>query len=921
MLVRRARRAILCPMPTRPTGTVTFVLTDVEGSTRAWEGHPAAMAAAMTRHDAVLRSAIEGHGGYVFSTAGDAFAAAFAEAADAVEAALDVQRRLHAERWPPPLALRVRIGLHTGDAVERDGDYFGPTVNRAARIMAAGHGGQTLASAATVGALDPAAYALTDLGEHRLRDLEGLERLLQVGADGLPADFPPLRTADRYESTLPVQRSTFVGRDEERRRVAQLIVTHRLVTLTGVGGTGKTRLAIEVAHAAADEAPDGIFFVDLGRIADEALVWQGIAAGIAFTPDAAAPIGPQVTRRLRAQRALLVVDNCEHVIDAAAPAVDEILAACPTVRILATSREALGIDGERVYGVRPLSTEATDGRVSPAVRLFLERATAADAPAFGAADIAAAREICVRLDGLPLAIELAAGRLGLLSPAEILARLEDRFRLLTGGRRGKRSRYRTLEETIAWSYDLLDDGEQSLLRQLSVFPAAFGLSRASAVAARDERETLDLLDGLVARSLVQTERPDDGGTRYRLLESIREYAQARLVEAGEADAARHRHLVDTTERMEAEHGAIFLVTPTADELRDDVLVALDRAEAAGEHDLLVRLAGASGDLFRARGLLEPGRAWLRRALDVAPEAGRGPLHVALAGVEMIRTSYGAMLRHARAARPLLAADPPLEALALFYELTNLIFADHAATGPVLARARALLDGGLPPHHASVLLTGVGSLQLWTEQDELAVMTFREARQVRHGTGTTAAMATAGLLFALVTTNRQEEIDRVVAEEEAAGRREAWRESARRGAQWDIVAELGIANAVAARGDVAGARRLVADLHLLLGRDRVSGVDTDLLATLAAIRLRTGDPARARALLDEALWVARTHATTPFAYRTLAEAAGIGSHGTVAWRSADLLRRYAMDHAVLDAAARRLLDDELESLGLIDAAGT
>jgi predicted ATPase/class 3 adenylate cyclase len=903
-------------MPTRPTGTVTFLLTDVEGSTRAWEAHPDAMAAAMARHDAILRGAIEAHGGYVFSTAGDAFASAFAGAADAAGAALDVQRALHGEPWPPPVALRVRVGLHTGDAVERDGDYFGPTVNRAARIMAAGHGGQTLASAATARALDPAVYALTDLGEHRLRDLDGAERLVQVGGDGLPAEFPPLRTADRYESTLPAQRSTFVGRDEERRRVAQLLATHRLVTLTGVGGTGKTRLAIEVAHAAADEAPGGVFFVDLGRIGDEALVWQAVAAGIAFTPDAATPIGPQVTGRLRARRALLVVDNCEHVIDEAAPAVDEILAACPEVRILATSREALGVDGERVHAVRPLSTEASDGRLSPAVRLFLERATAADAPAFGAADVVAIREICARLDGLPLAIELAAGRLGLLSPAEILARLEDRFRLLTGGRRGKRSRHRTLEETIAWSYDLLDDGEQFLLRQLSVFPAAFALSRASAVATRDERETLDLLDGLVARSLVQTERPDEGATRYRLLETIREYAQAKLLEAGEAEAARHRHLVDTTERMEAEHGAIFLVTPAVDELQDDVLVALDRADAAGEHDLLTRLAGASGDLFRARGMLGPGRAWLRRALDVAPEAQRGALHVALAGVEMIRTSYGAMLRHARAARPLLADDPALEALALFYELTSQIFSDHATTGPVVARARTLLEGGLPSHHASVLFAGIGSLQLWIEEDDQAVASFREARQTRHGAGTTAAMATAGLLFALAMEDRWEEIDRVVAEEDAAGRRDAWRESARRGAQWDIVAELGIANAMAARGDVAGARRLVADLHLLLGRDRVSGVDTDLLATLAAIRLRTGEPARARALLDDALWVARTHATTPFAYRTLAEAAGLGRRGTVAWRSDELRRRYAMDHAALDAAARSLLDEELESLGLV-----
>ncbi len=273
------------------------------------------------------------------------------------------------------------------------------------------------------------------------------------------------------------------------------MATHRLVTLTGVGGTGKTRLAIEVAHAGADDAPDGMFFVDLARIADEALVWETVAAGINFTPDAGAPVAPQIVRRLRSRRALLVVDNCEHVIDEAAAAIDDLLAACPTLRVLATSREALGIDGEQVHAVRPLSTATADGRASPAVRLFLERATAAGATTLGAADLPAIHEICIRLDGLPLAIELAAGRLGLLSPGEILARLQDRFRLLTGGRRGKRNRQRTLEETIAWSYDSLDESEQSLLRQLSVFPSAFDLARASTVAARDERETLDALDG------------------------------------------------------------------------------------------------------------------------------------------------------------------------------------------------------------------------------------------------------------------------------------------------------------------------------------------------------------------------------------------------------------------------------------------
>jgi len=268
---------------------VTFLFTDVEGSTSAWEAHPEAMALAIARHDAIVRGTIERSGGYVFSTAGDGFAAAFARPADAISAALEMQRSLCAEPWPAPAVIRVRMGVHSGEVVARDGDFYGPTVNRAARIMAAGHGGQILTSGTTAALLgaDAGDVRLRDLGEHRLRDLEGVERLVQVGADGLPESFPPLRTADRHVGTLPVQRSSFVGREDERRRVRQALEDSRLVTLTGVGGTGKTRLAVEVGHDLADATPAGVFFVDLARIGDGALVWEAFAAGLDFAPDAA----------------------------------------------------------------------------------------------------------------------------------------------------------------------------------------------------------------------------------------------------------------------------------------------------------------------------------------------------------------------------------------------------------------------------------------------------------------------------------------------------------------------------------------------------------------------------------------------------------------------------------------------------------
>jgi predicted ATPase/class 3 adenylate cyclase len=898
----------------RPTGTVTFLFTDVEGSTSAWEAHPEPMAQAMARHDAIVRAAAEAAGGYVFSTAGDSFAAAFTRPADAARAALDAQRRLAAEPWPAPVALRVRMGLHTGDAVERDGDYFGPTVNRTARIMAAAHGGQVLASGTTAARLGDAAARLVDLGEHRLRDLDGVERLVQLGADGLPDTFPPLRTVDRYPSTLPAQRSSFVGREDERRQIRQALDASRLVTLTGVGGTGKTRLAIEVGHDLADAAPGGVFFVDLARIADGAFAWEAFAAGLDFAPDAGAEVPPQVTSRLGTKRALVVVDTCEHVLDDAAAAIDAVLGACPAVRVLATSREGLGLDGERVVPVQPLGTEATDERAAPAVRLFLERAAGAHGATYTGADLATIREICVRLDGLPLAIELAAARTAVLSPADLLARLEDRFRLLTGGRRGKRNRQRTLEETIAWSYDLLDADERALLQRLAVFPAAFDLARAAAVAGGDdEAATLDLLESLAAKSLLQVERGPDGGTRYRLLETIREYAQARLVETGAADEVRLRHAADTATRAEAAYRHLFQFPAALDELTDDLLVALDRADALSRYDLLARLAATSPSLFIGRGLLVPGRAWLQRALEVGPRERRGAIHLALAAVEMIRSSHRAMLRHAEVAAA--DADPRIAAPALFFQLIMTTVTDPPAAQRHVVRAQELLSSDSVPAAVSALSVATGAFHLWQEEDDAAARAFERGRAAAPDDDAAGAMSSAGLILALVTGRRLDAVAALLADPRFEKRRHTWKERAARGEQWYATVELAAALALATRGDADEARRMVAQVHGLLGRERFSGVDADIVVTLAAICLVAGETDRARDLLADTVQVGRTPVTMALAYRTLAAAAGRTGPGAIEWRLAEMARRAALDRGAVDAAARRMLEAELTRVGL------
>jgi len=568
--------------------TLTFLFTDIEGSTRRWEADRDAMSAALARHDAILRRAIESQGGTVFKTVGDAFCAVFVDPVAALRAALEAQRALGAEDWRvfggdgsesrdaaagrgPAAALpsvddavtevhlaaiRVRMALHSGLSELRDGDFFGPTLNRVARLLAAGHGGQVLISQAAEQLLRdalPVDLSLIDLGEHRLKDLSRSEHIWQLAAEGLQPDFRPLATLDARPNNLPVQLSAIVGREAELATIQDLLGSGgcRLVTLTGPGGTGKTRLALHAAAELLERYTDGVWLVDLSPVTEPAQVLSALAEAVGVRELPSEPLSRTLARQLQAKRLLLLVDNCEQVLDAV-PDLGALLTSCPQLTILATSRAPLRLAGERELPLEPLALpEASAMSVAAlqgfaAVQLFVQRAMEAR-PDFvvTTGNAAAVAEICRRLDGLPLAIELAAARVRSLTPEAMLGRLGERLRILTGGARDLPARQQTMRAAIAWSHDLLDGPDRLLLRRLTVFVQSWTLEAAESVCAGDDLEAWEVLDSLqrlVEHSLVRRQDGAGGSLRYGMLETIREFAAERLVESGEGDAMRARHL-------------------------------------------------------------------------------------------------------------------------------------------------------------------------------------------------------------------------------------------------------------------------------------------------------------------------------------------------------------------------------------------
>jgi predicted ATPase/class 3 adenylate cyclase/Tfp pilus assembly protein PilF len=633
-----------------PSGIVTFLFSDIEGSTQRWERQPALMQRAFARQEAIMRAAMAAHGGYVYKMIGDAFQVAFANASDAVAAALEAQLALHSEPWGEIGPIRVRMALHTGETEERGDDYVGPLLNRVARLMSAGYGGQVLLTqAARDMAQDrlPHSASLRDMGERRLKDLIHPERVYQISAPGLPHDFPPLKTLDRRPNNLPAQLTSFVGREREMAEVKRLLNTSRLLTLTGAGGAGKTRLALQVAADLVDDFEDGVFLVELAPLADPALVPQVIAAAVGVREEAGRSMLDALCAALREREILLLLDNCEHLVAACANAVHAVLRAAPGVKIVTSSREPLRIEGETTYRVPSLQTPDPKAHLIvgqllqfEAVRLFVDRAAAAQ-PGFAItpANAPAVAQVCHRLDGIPLAIELAAARVKSLAVDKIAARLDDRFRLLTGGNRAALPRQQTLRAAIDWSYSLLSalpPSERALLRRLAVFAGAWSLEAAEVVCVWDapndddalrEEDVLDLITSLADKSLILPNATGEG-VRYRMLETIREYALGRLREAGEEDLARARHAAhffDVSAIFEPQlRGGNQKACLDRLELDyDDLRYAFDWL-LAHDAERALHLAGALGSFWDLRGHFAEGRETLARAISAGPQADAAP---------------------------------------------------------------------------------------------------------------------------------------------------------------------------------------------------------------------------------------------------------------------------------------------------------
>ncbi len=541
-------------MASLPTGTVTFLFTDLEGSTRRWEEHREEMPDALVRHDVIVREAIESHGGVVFSEMGDGMAAVFASPGAAIEGAVAAQLGLADHDWGVIGPLRARMGLHAGEGELRpDGHYVNQPLNRCARLMAIAHGGQVVASETVESLLRtalPEEVTLVDVGEHRLRDLTDTLQVFQVVHPQLAREFPPLRSLSALPGNLPRQVTSFVGREAEIESLVDLVRTSSLVTLTGVGGVGKTRLSLQVAAEVVTAFPDGAWQCEFAPITDPGAVWDALAASLRVQPHPGRNLDELVLDYLAAKRLLLVVDNAEHLLDAVARQADAILRRCEQVVVLVTSREGLGLPGERIVAVRSLGVPADDDdgdalANAEAVRLFSDRASAAKHDfVLDERNATAVGVLCRRLDGIPLALELAAARVRSLSPEDLVARLDQRFKLLTGGSRAALERHQTLRSTIDWSYDLLEPTEQQALDRLSVFAGGCDLRAAEAVLAGDDLDVLDVVDALahlVDKSLVIADSGDDGSVRYRLLESIRQYARERLEASGDTSGVRRRH--------------------------------------------------------------------------------------------------------------------------------------------------------------------------------------------------------------------------------------------------------------------------------------------------------------------------------------------------------------------------------------------
>jgi predicted ATPase/class 3 adenylate cyclase/DNA-binding CsgD family transcriptional regulator len=882
-----------------PTGTVAFLFTDLEGSTRLLQAHPEAYRGAVARHHALLRAAVEGHGGVVFETVGDAVYAAFARPTDAVAAALAGQLALQREPWGEVGPLRARMGLHHGEVELQDGHYFGAPLYRCARLTATAHGGQVVLSgpaAELVRDALPERATLRDLGEHRLEDLIRPERVSQLVAPDLPADFPPLRVADARPTNLPAQRNPFVGRGREIAAVADLLGRPdvRLLTLTGPGGIGKTRLALRVAADLLAGFEHGVFWVDLAAIGESALVLPSVAEALAVRSASGQPLADLLRDYLRDRTLLLGLDNFEHVLGAA-PVVGELLTAAPRLKVLATSRAPLRLYGEQEFAVPALplpdphqAPTAEALRRCDSVRLFFERArgvapdlvlTDENAPAVAA--------ICRRLDGLPLALELAAARVRLLPPQAMVGRLEHRLSLLTGGARDAPPRQRTLRATIAWSHDLLSEPERRLFRRLSVFAGDCALEAAEAVCAEDETDALTALESLLAHSLVSrdTAGPEP---RFGMLETIREFARGELETGGEGEAVRRRHaghFLGLAEALDAQlvtaqrAAALDALQADHDNLRAALAWSLGQTEDRGQ--VALRLAAAMRWFWYHRGHFGEGRAWLQRAL-----AGPGaPARTAARA----RALHGAGLLAFYAGEPAAARPAFEESVGIWREV-----------GDRRGLAHSLVHLGVASFR--------GDRAAARGHEEEAAALFRAA-------GDRWGFAQARLYFAVVSFPHDDAAAWRALEESRAVFSEL-------GDAWALAAVVGLLAAVAKRrGDAAAARALMAEGLTLarrtgdrwrvavqlegsgnLARDeRDLPEATDFYREALALYRELGDRAGVVSCLERLAEVAELAGDTPRAARLFGAAEAHRGQSDLRYRPAPV----ASDPGAIAAARGRL----------------
>lgn len=625
-----------------PTGTVTFLMTDVEGSTRLWEKHTDSMKYVMSRHDHLLADAIVSCNGVHLKERGegDSHFGVFTRASDAVVCALKLLAAMRDEPWPEVGELRVRVALHSGEADLRGNDYYGPAVNRCARMRAAAHGAQVVLSDATrqlLGSALPDGARLKDLGTHRLKDLQHADKIYQLCAEGLPDEFPPLKSMSAAKNNLPIQLTSFIGREDELEAIKKLVFSHRLVTLIGAGGSGKTRLSIQVAAEVVDDIPDGVWFIPLVSLRDGKLIAHRMLESLPISAEGRDSLDA-VIDEYKDCRALFVFDNCEHLIKEVAPIVNRLLHECPNLIVMASSREALAVKGENIYPVPTMECdlrgeEASLERVSDleAVKLFCDRGANRTQDAIlddDSAEVVAA--LCKRLDGIPLAIEQAASHLSYLSPKQILARIEKHFAVLEWDEEGVDDRHKTIQATIDWSYRMLEEDERMLFARLSVFAGGWSLEAAEHVCADfalATKRVLPLMRGLIERSLVQTEKAAWGDQHYRMLEPIREFAAEKRERSDEEELrARHfewhSHLAQQAYNvgLDAQDGRYMKwLMAEHDNIRSALGWALARDDKGVE---ALEMCVAMHRFWIRHADIPEGMTWLQRALDKATSASK-----------------------------------------------------------------------------------------------------------------------------------------------------------------------------------------------------------------------------------------------------------------------------------------------------------